>query len=107
MIYDFECGHCKKVFGINLPVDLAGSVMHCSFCGKEMRRLYYPPRLLGRQKPGSFANKPKAHWNAMDSKLAALKLAESKGTDHLREAYRGFGSTAKMVLDYKKKEYAS
>ena len=90
-----------------LSMEQSGSIMSCPKCGKDMQRVYHAPALLNRQKPGSFGKKPKAHWNAMDSKLAALRLAESKGPDHLREAYRGFGKTAKMVHDYRKKEYGS
>lgn len=69
--------------------------------------MYYAPALMNRIKARPFSSKPKEHWNANDSKLAALRLYESKGPDHMREAMRSFGPTAKQVLAYKKKEYGS
>jgi len=69
-----------------------------------MRRIYSPPALMNRQKPVGFKF-DKTNFNANDQKLAALQLAESKGPQHMREAMKHMGNTAKQVLAYKKDRY--
>jgi hypothetical protein len=69
-----------------------------------MRRLYYAPLLMNRQKPGTFRFNPQTA-NGWDSRLAALRLRESGGAADQRHAKAIFGKTWDMALAYKKERY--
>jgi hypothetical protein len=105
MEYHFLCNDCKMVEVVSRPMEKSGDPAWCSICGEPLQRMFFPPKLMNRQKPGSFAQKQKSDWNAWDSKVAALKLAEENGEpkSKLKEI---FGKTYDMALSYKKEKYA-
>lgn len=72
-----------------------------------MRRIFYAPRLLNRQKPGSFVYNPKT-MNGDDDRLAHLRDVEQKGgTAGLRKVRSDIGeSLYHQVLNHKKENYA-
>lgn len=72
-----------------------------------MRRIFYAPLLLNRQKPGSFVYNPKT-MNGDDDRLHSLRTIERKqGTAGLRKVRSEIGEVLyKQVLDHKKESYA-
>jgi len=106
MIYEFACDKCRLNLDFDLFVSQSGSTMSCPKCGKDMRRVFYAPRLLNRQKPGSFVFKPEK-MNAWDDRLAHLKDVENKGgTPGLRKAKEQVGAQLfNATLAHKKANY--
>lgn len=106
MIYEFACDECMVTWEVQRPMERAGDPEPCPHCDGPTRRVYYAPRLMNRAKPRSFADKEKTTWNGWDSRLAALREAESQGPQAVREARKNFGRTFNQVLAYKKENYA-
>jgi hypothetical protein len=106
MIYDFACDGCRVITELERPVSMAGLPEMCSWCGEEMRRIFYAPRLLGRSKPGSF-RQDAGKLNAWDDRLAHLREVEGKwGSAGLRKVRKEVGETLyNKTLSHKKDRY--
>jgi hypothetical protein len=105
MIYSYACDECRILNDVSKPIFMAGETAVCPICNEEMRRIFFPPRVLNRSKPGSF-RWDKGKMNAMDDKLAGLRLAESQGPEKVHELTQAFGSTAIYeVIQHKKQNY--
>lgn len=106
MIYDFVCHDCKIVTDVERPTEQAGEGLICPWCEQPMRRIFYAPRLLGRQKPKGFVWE-KGKLDAWDDRLAGFQLAESKGPNEIRKLRSAFGEQVyQKVLSHKKERYA-
>jgi len=72
-----------------------------------MQRVFYPPRVLARAKPGSF-QWDKGKLNAMDDRLAGFRHAEAQGSQALRTLRENFGEqTYQATINHRKDTYAS
>ena len=88
MKYVFVCEECKIVTEVDRPVSLAGEDEGCPVCGEDMRRLYFPPALLNRQKPGSVRVAMDRGLKQADGKASVYKAlhdAEQVGGDRWRK----------------------
>ena len=85
MTYEFACDDCKWIVNVDRPVDQAGMPSNCPTCGEQMRRLFFPLPMLGRQKPGtgrgSLEKMPRA-GSGMANTYAQYKIDEQKGGEH-------------------------
>jgi putative FmdB family regulatory protein len=108
MIYDFACHSCKVVTQVERPISEAGEPATCEWCSNAMRRIFYAPRLLNRQKPGSFRFDP-CRMDANDDRLASTRQVEEKqGAAGLRKLFHDVGPQYyQEILDHKKERYAS
>lgn len=67
--------------------------------------MFFPPRLLGRQKPGSF-KWDKGKLNGWDDRVATLRQKESEGTESLKKFKGDIGNELfNATLTYKKRAY--
>lgn len=90
------------------PVDRAGDPAWCPECSGEMRRMFFPPKLLGRSKPGSFRFDPKK-MDADDDRLAHARHVEEKyGASGLRQLFNDVGPHYyKEIQDHRKERYVN
>jgi len=88
--------------------DQAGEPAWCPMCSEESQRMFFPPRLMARSKPGSFKFDG-AKMNPWDDRIAHLKNVEdTQGSAGLRKVAGEVGTNLfNATLNYKKKNYAS
>lgn len=105
-IYEFYCDDCGNFEATLRPMSRSSDGCGCFNCAAPMRRIFTPPALLNRQKPGSFKWRPDK-LDAWDDRLAHLKTIEEKqGAKGLRAVRKEVGATLyNQTLDHKKANY--
>lgn len=106
MTYHFACDDCRVSTTLERPIEHASLPAACPICNEAMRRIFYAPAMLNRQKPGTF-RWDKCKLDAWDDRLAHLKdVEEKKGTEGLREVRTQVGEQLwHETLAHKKERY--
>lgn len=104
-IYEYYCCECGCVETAIRPVSECSYGYGCPNCRAAMARVFSPPALLGRSKPGGWKFDP-ATGNGWDSRLAAMRRSESEGAAATREAKKNWGRAWDATLRYKKEKFA-
>ena len=81
----------------------------CPDCGGEMRRIFTAPKLLGRQKPGSFRH-DKGKLNGWDDRLQHMRTLEDSRKSDSKQKLREFETAigpqlAGAIKTYKRERY--